>query len=110
VGLVLTKALRVDVRRCVLLTIGRFGREVQGVSACLWESSGPLGGVDRRCRVQARLRSGLVLRAEAIDGEIETAAGRSAARLGRLVAAALDDGAGRRRPVPALLRHRRSVD
>jgi hypothetical protein len=94
----------------MLLTMSRFGREVQGVTARLGESSSPLGGVDRRCWVQARMRSGLVLRAEAIDGEIETAAGRSAARLARLVAAALDDGAGRRRPVPALLRHRRSVE
>ena len=45
-----------------------------------------------------RLQSGVVLRAEAIDGEIEAAVARSAARLAVLVAAALDQGTGRRRP------------
>jgi hypothetical protein len=93
----------------MLLAMSRFGREVQGVTARLGESSSPLGGVDRRCRVRARLHSGLVLRAEAIDGEIDMAVGRSAARLARLVAASLDDRAGRQWPVPAL-RHRRFVE
>ena len=60
------------------------------MTARLAESHNPLGGVDQRCRVRARLQSGLVLRAEAIDGQIETAVGRSAARLALLVAAALD--------------------
>ena len=50
----------------------------------------PLGGVDQRCRMRARLQSGLVLRAEAVNGRIETAVGRSAARLALHVAAALD--------------------
>jgi len=104
-GLVLTKALRGDVRRRVLLSMSRFGREVHGVTARLAESHNPLGGVDQGCRVRARLRSGLVLRAEAINGEIETAVGRSAARLALRVAEALD-GHGGRRPVLALPKHR----
>jgi hypothetical protein len=49
-----------------------------------------------------------VVRAEAINGQIETAVGRSAARLALHVAAALDGGVGRPRPAPAL-RQRRSV-
>jgi hypothetical protein len=101
-GLVLTKALRVEVRRRVLLAMSRFGREVQGVTARLAESHNPLGGLDQRCRVRAVLRSGLVLHAEAINGELETAVGRSAARLGRLVAAELDGGDGRTPPTPTL--------
>ncbi len=96
-GLVLGKALRRDVRRRVLLAISRFGREVEGVTVRLAESRNPLGGVDPRCRVATRLQSGLVLRAEAIDGEIEAAVARSAARVALLVAAALDPGTGRRR-------------
>jgi hypothetical protein len=108
VGFVVTKALRGEVRRRVLLAMSRFGREVHDVTARLAESKNPLGGVDQRCRVRARLQSGLVLRAEAINGQIETAVGRSAARLALLVAAALDGDAGRRPPAAAL-RQRRSV-
>jgi hypothetical protein len=101
-GLVLTKVLRVEVRRRVLLAMSRYCPEVQGVTARLAESHNPLGGVDQRCRVRARLRSGLVLRAEAINGELETAVGRSAGRLARLVAGALDGDDGRPRPATAL--------
>jgi len=82
--------------------MSRFGQEVHGVRARLCESHNPLGGVDQCCRIRARLRSGLVLRAEAINGQIETAVGRSAARLALHVAAALDGDAGRRQGVPAL--------
>ena len=107
-GLVLTKALRGEVRRRVLLSMSRFGREVHGVTARLAETHNPLGGVDQSCRVRARLRSGLVLRAEAINGQIGTAVGRSSARLALRVAEALDGHAGRR---PELaLRRRGPVD
>ena len=99
-GPVLTKSQRGEVRRRVLLAMSRFGPEVHAVAARLGESQNPLGGVDQRCRVRARLQSGLVLRAEAINGEIETAVGRSVARLALRIAAALDDGAGSGRPAP----------
>ena len=89
-GFVLTKALRGEVRRRVLLSLSRFGPEVHGVTARLAEAPNPLGGVDQRCRVEARLHSGLVLRAEAMNGRIEAAVGRSASRLARRVAEALD--------------------
>ena len=78
--------------------MSRFDREVQGVNARLSESHNPLRGIDQRCRVRARLLSGLVLDAEAIDGRIETAVGRSATRLALLVGAALDGGSLRPRP------------
>jgi len=97
-GFVLTAALRAEVRRRVLLEVSRFGREVHGVTARLAESHNPLGGVDQRCRVRARLHSGLVLRAEAMNGRMETAVGRSAARLALRIAEALDGGDGRRPP------------
>jgi hypothetical protein len=94
-GFVLTKTLRGEVRRRVLLTMSRFGPGIQGVAVRLAESQNPLGGVDRRCRVRARLRSGLLLQAEAVNGELEEAVGRSTARLARLVAIALDGADGR---------------
>jgi hypothetical protein len=99
-GFVLTKALRGEVRRRVLLSMSRFEPEVHAVTARLAEVSGPLGGVDQRCRVEARLQSGLLLRAEAMNGLIGTAVGRSVAHLALLVAEALDG----HRPTPSLRR------
>lgn len=86
--------LRADVERRLLLAMSRFGREIHALRASLDEPRNPLGGVDQRCRVRARLRNGLVLRAEAINGRVGAAAARSADRLALLVAAALDGGAG----------------
>ena len=80
-GFALTTTLRGEVRRRVLLSLSRFGPEVHGVTARLARCPNPLGGVDQRCRVRARLQSGIVLRAEAINDLIETAVGRSATRL-----------------------------
>jgi hypothetical protein len=81
--------------------MSRFGREVHGVTARLGEPRNPLGGVDQSCRVRVRLQSGVVFSAEAINGQIKTAVGRSLARLALLVAAALDGGSSRRRLAPA---------
>jgi len=103
-GFVLTRALRGQVRRRVLLSLSRFGPEVHGVTARLAVAHNPLGGVDRRCRVRARLHSGLVLRAEAMNGLIETAVGRSVAHLALLVAEAVDGAGGRYPPGPGLRR------
>jgi len=80
--------------------MSRFGPEVHGVRVHLAEPRNPLGGVDQRCRVQARLQSGIELRAEAIDGRMQEAVGRSVAHLALLVAEALDGGPGGGRPVP----------
>jgi hypothetical protein len=108
-GRALTEALRGEVRRRVLLAMSRFGPEVHCVTARLGESRNPLGGVDQRCRVRARLQSGLVLRAEAINGHIETAVVRSTSRLALLVAATLECSFDRRQPLPAP-RRRESVE
>jgi hypothetical protein len=101
-GFVLTKALRSEVRRRVLLAMSRFGPEVHDVTASLAEARNPLGGVDQRCRVRVRLQSGLVLRAEAMNGVIETAVGRSVAHLALLVAEALDGAGAHHRKAPGL--------
>jgi hypothetical protein len=99
-GPVLTKARRSEIRRRVRLAMGRFELEVDRVKLRLSESKNPLGGVDQCCSVEARLQTGLVLRAEAIDGQEQTAAGRCATRLALLVAAVSVDGAVRPRSMP----------
>jgi hypothetical protein len=90
--------------------MNRFGPEVHGVTARLAEARNPLGGVDQCCRVRARLQSGLVLRAEAMNGLIETAVGRSLAHLTLLVAEALDGAGGRHHRPPPGLRRRGPVE
>jgi hypothetical protein len=92
-GLRMTNACRGRVRRRVLLELSRFGPEVQRAAVHLTESRHPLGGSDQTCRIRARLNSGRVLQAEAVDGEPEGAAGRSAVRMALLVAAACGEGA-----------------
>jgi hypothetical protein len=88
-GRVLTKARRGEVRRRVLLAMSRFGPELDGVAVRLAEVHNPLGGVDQQCCAHARLRSGLVLSADTIDGRVETAVSRSVVHLALLVAAVL---------------------
>lgn len=95
-GMTLSKARRERVRRRVLLAISRFD-DVAAVRARISRSRTALGGVDVHCRAGARLRSGLKLEAEAIDGQVEAAVGRCAVRLALLVAAALDGDASRQR-------------
>ena len=90
-----------EVRRRVLLALSRFGKEVQGVTVRLSVAKNPLGGVDRRCRLRARLSAGKPHAAEAVSGEVLTAVSRSSARLARLVAAELDGGDGRTAPPKA---------
>jgi len=94
-GVRLTKACRARVRRHVLLQLSRFGSSVQRAAVHLTESRHPLGGSDQSCRIRAKLQSGRVLQAEAVDGKPEGAAGRSALRLALLVAASCGDGVSR---------------
>jgi hypothetical protein len=94
-GLVLTDVVEVEVRRRVLLAVSRFGKEVKDVTVRLTVAKNPLGGIDRRCRLRARLSAGNALTVEAVNGELLTAVGRSSTRLARLVAAELDGSDGR---------------
>jgi hypothetical protein len=91
-GVRLTKACRGRVRRRVLLALARFGPQLQRAAVHLTDSCLTMGGSDQSCRIRARLRSGRVLQAVAVDGRPEGAAGRSALRMALLVAAACADG------------------
>jgi hypothetical protein len=90
----LSEGLRAMAVRRVLLALSRFGGQVQKVTVRLTEPANPLGGVDQRCRMGACLHASDEVRAEAIDGCIEVAVGRAAARLAKRVAWALDDATG----------------
>lgn len=92
-GLHLSVAQRVSVVRRVLLALSRFGPRVRKVTVRLAEPVNPLGGVDQRCRMRAWLQESDHIRAEAINGAIETAVARAAALLAKRVDFALDGGA-----------------
>jgi hypothetical protein len=89
-GLRVPDPLRAMVVRCVLLALSRFGGRVRRVAVLLTQPANPLGGVDHRCRMRVRLASNDVLQVEAINGGVELAVGRAAARLGKRVAWTLD--------------------
>src|ERR1044071_907763 len=80
--------------RRVRLALSRVGRRVQKVSVHVADIANPLGGIDRQCQMRAWLQLAGDVQAEAINGRIETAVGRAAARLATRVAWALDAGLG----------------
>jgi len=86
------QVVRAMVVRRVRLALSRFGRRVQKVSVRVAEIANPLGGIDLQCQMRAWLQLAGDVRAEAINGRIEAAVGRAAARLAIGVAWALDAG------------------
>ena len=85
-----SQVLRGNVVRRVLLALSRFGPRVRKVSVCLAEPANPLGGVDQQCRMRAWLEVSGDIQAEAINGGMEAAVARAAARLAKRVDSALD--------------------
>jgi hypothetical protein len=88
----LSEVLRGKVVRHVLLALSRFGPRVRRVKVSLTEPPNPLGGIDQLCQMRAWLLESDDIRAEAINGGVETAVARAAAQLAKRVDAALVDG------------------
>jgi putative sigma-54 modulation protein len=89
----LSAAQKERVVRRVQLTLSRFGPRVHRVSVSVAELAGPLGGLDRRCRMRALFQTGDGIAVEVINGQIDAAVGRAATRLAARVACALDGDA-----------------
>ena len=106
-----SKALRAMAVRRVLLALSRFGAQVRKVTVRLAEPANPMGGVDQRCRMRAWLLATDHIHAEAINGRIEAAVARAAARLARRVGSALDGASsdGFRGAAPTPPRHELSA-
>jgi hypothetical protein len=77
--------------RRVLLALSRFGPQLPRLAVALTETRNPLGGVDRRCRITARLRDGGDVRGEAVDETFESAVARAAIQLAQRLDARLRD-------------------
>ncbi len=91
----LTPALGRHVERRLRFALGRFHARVEAVRVRVEDANGPRGGVDKACRLRARLRGAAPVRVEASDRDVYAAIDCAAARLARGVAREL----GRRRSV-----------
>lgn len=89
-----SQVVRATVVRGVRLALSRFGRRVLKVSVRIAGAANPLEGTDQRCQMRAWLQAAGDVRAEAINGKMDVAVGRAAARLATSIAWALDDGHG----------------
>ena len=76
--------------RRLQFALGRFGPRVQRVMVYLEDTNGPRGGIDKRCRMVARLTPFRDVVVEGADCELETLIGRTADRLGHSVRRELD--------------------
>ena len=85
------QAERLD--RRLSFALGRFGAEVESVQVSLADLNGPRGGIDKSCRMTARLTSGGRIHVQDVGGSLDALIDRSADRLGHSVSREL----GRRR-------------
>jgi hypothetical protein len=68
-----------------MFALGRFSPRIRRVAVYLVDLNGPKGGVDKRCRLVARLLRSRVVTVEDRDGELTALIDRAADRLGRCV-------------------------
>lgn len=86
----MSQVVRATVVRRVRLALSRFGRRVQKVSVRVAAAANSLEGTDQRCQMRAWLQAAGDVRAEAINGRMDVAVGRAAARLATGIAWILD--------------------
>lgn len=89
-GLKTSAAFRRRVVRRLRFALGRFGARIEHVTVRLSNAANTLGGVDKRCRMKARLKLLDSVTIETINER--TAVDRAITRLGERVKRALLDG------------------
>ncbi len=92
-----SRALRQRVERRLVYALTRFGSSVERVAVQLADEENPLGGLDTRCRMRARLRNGEIVAVETLDGW--AAVDRASDRLVARIELALGDGQAALPPV-----------
>lgn len=98
--------LRRHIERKLQFALARFSGHVAKVMVLLRDVNGPRGGVDKSCRILAKVRGCGVVVADVVDTTWHAAVDRAADRIGRTVARGLerrraDDRTSRGRPQPA---------
>lgn len=87
--------LRKTVRDKLAVALAKFSERIERVDVRLEDVNGPRGGIDKRCMLAARIRSGDVIQAEVVDFDYEVAIHRAVQRLTRRI----NDHLARRRSV-----------
>ncbi len=72
------------------LALGRFAHRIDCVLVHVCDTNGPRGGLDKQCRVRARMTHGREVLVEDEDADWRVLIDRASARLGRSVARALE--------------------
>ena len=82
-GTDLTEAIRSHVARRLRFSLGRFASRLGRVTVRISEVNGPRGGVDKVCRISARLtHSGQVVVQETVDANLRVAIDHATERIG----------------------------
>ena len=84
-----TPAVLEYVVRRIQSALGRLEANVRGVVVRLGDANGPRGGIDKTCRVLARMRRGTVVIDE-VDRDLYVAIDRAADRLRRAAVRVID--------------------
>lgn len=90
------ESLARDIERRLRVVLSRFGRKISHVTIRFSDVNSERGGIDKLCRVEARIWGRLPLAAEALSDDLRTAAVCAVDRIGRVVERAL----GRRLATP----------
>ena len=99
------------ITRRLHFVLGRFAPEVERVTARVEDVNGPRGGMDKRCRMEVRLRGLGSVASESRAADVEAAAASAAERLGRGVARALERRSHKkRRSGVSMAGHRESAE
>ena len=84
-----TDALRHCTERQVEVALHPFRERIEGIEASLADLNGPRGGIDKQCRLRARLVPGGVVIAHATDADLYVAIVQAVRRLAGRVERAL---------------------
>lgn len=80
-----TESTREYIRRRVAYALARFESRIQSVTIRLDDLNGPKGGLDKHCRMMAKLQPSGHILAEVTDARVESAIARAADRLSRVL-------------------------
>lgn len=84
-GVEVSEAFQTHIERRLAFALGRFSPQIQRVAVYLADLNGPKGGVDKQCRLVARLLRLGVVTVEEQDAELTALIDRASDRLARAV-------------------------
>lgn len=92
--------------RRLRFALGRFGSRVERLVVFLKDDNGPKGGIDKVCRILAKVRGCGIAMAAVVDSDWIAAVDRATTRIGHTVSRELERQRnrpefGRRSPVPS---------